>query len=101
MPCWHIRMLMMEAIPTLVTKLLETHGGNAEKAANALGTSPASLSRWRSGQSRPGKNFESRLRAMVENSDDLFSTGQRSANNARLERLESAISGTVHALREE
>lgn len=88
-------------IPDLITRLITMSGGNAEQAAARLGTSAASLSRWRSGNARPRKQQEERLRALVDGSGDLVTMVERPNADARLERLEEAISGTIHALREE
>jgi len=92
---------MTQPIPDLITRLIAMNGGNAEQAAEGLGTSTASLSRWRSGNARPRKQQEARLRALVEGPGDLFAMAERPNVDARLERLEEAISGTIHALREE
>ncbi len=88
-------------IPELVKRLITMSGGNAQQAAERLGTSVASLSRWRTGSSRPRAPQEQRLRSLVESSDDLFSVAEQGSPNTRLERLEEGIAGTINALREE
>lgn len=102
-PCWHITVVGMNAtsIPDLISRLIAVNGGNAQQAAARLGTSAASLSRWRSGNARPRKHLEDRLRAIVDGSGDLVALAERTHEDARLVRLEEAISGTIHALREE
>jgi SAM-dependent methyltransferase len=89
------------SIAELIARLIEMSGGNAVQAASAVGTSAASLSRWRSGLTRPKKQQEQRLRALVDNPDDLFSVAKIENVDARLKLLEEAISSTIHALREE
>ena len=88
-------------IPDLVARLVAMNDGNAQQAAGRLGTSPASLSRWRSGNARPRKQQEERLRALVDGQGDLVTAIEQPTENTRLGRLEEAISGTIHALREE
>jgi transcriptional regulator with XRE-family HTH domain len=89
------------SIPDLISRLIAVNGGNAQQAAARLGTSAASLSRWRSGNARPRKHLEDRLRAIVDGSGDLVALAERTDEDARLVRLDEAISGTIHALREE
>lgn len=89
------------SIPELVTHLIAKNDGSAEKAAKLLGTSAATLSRWKSGHSRPRKVLEERLRTFSDGLGDLVAIAQRGASDLRLERLEQAISATLHALREE
>jgi SAM-dependent methyltransferase len=89
-------------IRDLITRLIAMNGGDAQQAAKQLGTSTASLSRWRSGNARPRQQQEDRLRALVDGPGDLVVMAERpNVVDARLERLEEAISGTIHALREE
>lgn len=89
------------SIPELVTRLIVMSDGSADKAAKRLGTSPASLSRWKSGLTRPRKQLRERLSALVDGSADLVEIAERDMSNHRLERLEEAISGTIRSLREE
>jgi type I restriction-modification system DNA methylase subunit len=88
-------------IPDLIARLINLNGGNAQKAAASIGTSTASLSRWRYGKARPRKQQEQRLRAMAESQMDLVALAEQPNADARLKNLEEAISGTIHALREE
>jgi hypothetical protein len=88
-------------IPELINQLISMSGGNAQQAAERLGTSAASLSRWRSGNARPRAQQEQRLRALVDSAGDLVGMAERPSKNRRLERLEEGIAGTIHALREE
>ena len=89
------------SIPDLIARLIVVSGGNAERAAARIGTSVANLSRWRSGHSRPRRQQEERLRALLDGMGDVVSMAERPQADARLERLEEAVSGTIHALREE
>jgi len=102
-PCWHItvRVMHQTSIPDLIARLITENGGNAQQAATCIGTSIASLSRWRSGKARPRKQQEERLRALVDSPPDLVAMAERPNVDVRLLRLEEAISGTIHALREE
>ncbi|HXP79977.1 MAG TPA: N-6 DNA methylase [Verrucomicrobiae bacterium] len=77
------------------------NAGNAEEAARQAGTSPSSLSQWRSGHSRPAKHLEERLRAIVGGTGDLFSPMASRRLESRLDQLEEAIAATLHSLREE
>lgn len=88
-------------ISELINQLISMSGGNAQQAAERLGTSAASLSRWRSGNTRPRAQQEQRLRALVDGTGDLVDIAERRSMNGRLERLEGGIAGTIHALREE
>jgi type I restriction-modification system DNA methylase subunit len=89
----------MTAIPDLISRLVAMSDGNVDEAARRIGTSAAS--RWRSGNARPRRQFEDRLRAVVDGAGDLAAMAERPSGDVRLERLEEAISGTIHALREE
>ncbi|MEJ0020752.1 MAG: N-6 DNA methylase [Acetobacteraceae bacterium] len=91
----------MSTIPQLVGRLIEMNGGNAALAAEQLGSSSASLSRYRSGEARPRKPVEDRLRALVEGAGDLVEQAKQGKEESRLLQLENAISGTLNALREE
>ncbi len=91
----------MTPIPELVSRLVEKHGGNAALAAERLGSSAASLSRYRTGDARPRKAVEDRLRSLVEGTGDLIELAATSKDEARLRQLEDAIAGTLNALREE
>jgi len=91
----------MTPIPDLVTRLIEKHGGNAAFAAQQLGSSQASLSRYRTGDARPRKAVEDRLRSLVEGPGDLVQLAATPAVQGRLRQLEDAIAGTLNALREE
>lgn len=88
-------------IPDLISRLIAMNGGNSQQAAERLGVSVASLSRWRAGNSRPRKKQEERLRALVAGFGDLVEMAEQPHLDGRLQRLEEAISGTIHALREE
>jgi hypothetical protein len=93
--------MIQTSISDLITRLVEMNGGNVLEAARSIGTSAASLSRWRSGIARPRKQQEERLRGLVDNLPDLVTMAEKPNGDCRLERLEEAISGTIHALREE
>jgi len=88
-------------IPDLVARLIASSGGNVQKAAEGIGISTATLSRWRLGQTRPRRQQEERMRALVDGPGDLVQMAERPRVGSRLERLEEAISRTLHALREE
>lgn len=85
----------------LVARFIAMAGGNLENAANKLGTSASNLSRWRSGQSRPRKQLEERMRSMVDGTGDLVAIAETSPLEEHLRRLEECIAGTLHSLREE
>ncbi|WP_182180640.1 N-6 DNA methylase [Methylobacterium radiotolerans] len=92
----------MTTIPDLVARLIEMSGGSATAAAKALGCSIPSLSRYKSGETRPRTHVEQRLRALVEDhSNDLFQSPKDYTETARSIQLEDAIAGTLNALREE
>ena len=91
----------MNTIPEMVGRLVEINGGNTSLAAQQLGSSTASLSRYRAGEARPRKPVEDRLRALVEGSQDLVQQAQQGQEEGRLLQLENAIAGTLNALREE
>jgi chaperonin GroEL (HSP60 family) len=63
-------------ISELINQLISMSGGNAQQAAERLGTSAASLSRWRSGNTRPRAQQEQRLRALVDGTGDLVDMKQ-------------------------
>ncbi len=90
-----------KAIPELAARFIAMNNGNAEQAAQKLGTSAASLSRWKSGLSRPRQQLEERLRALVDGAGDLVAIAEHGEGNTRLAQLEAAISATIHGLREE
>lgn len=90
-----------KAILELVARFIAMNNGNAEQAAQKLGTSAASLSRWKSGHSRPRKQLEERLRALVDGAGDLVAISEQGEGDSRLAQLEAAISATIHGLREE
>ncbi|MDE2466122.1 MAG: N-6 DNA methylase [Alphaproteobacteria bacterium] len=89
------------SIPDLIARLIATSDGNTAQAAARLGTTAASLSRWKSGNARPRPQQLERLRALVDGTGDLVVMAEKPKQDARLERLEEAVSGTIHALREE
>lgn len=91
----------MNTIPHMVARLVEMNGGNAALAAQQLGSSTASLSRYRAGEARPRKPIEDRLRALVEGGGDLVERAQQGGEENRLLQLENAIASTLDALREE
>ena len=91
----------MNTIPQLVGRLVAMNGGNAALAAQQLGSSAASLSRYRTGEVRPRRPIEDRLRALVEGGGDLIQQAQQGKEESRLLQLENAIAGTLNALREE
>ena len=91
----------MLSIPDLIARLIAMNGGNAQSAAIRLGTTTASLSRWKTGKARPRAQQLERLRALVDGAGDLVVMAGKPKGDARLERLEEAVSGTIHALREE
>ncbi|MCZ7641878.1 MAG: N-6 DNA methylase [Pseudorhodoplanes sp.] len=90
-----------KAIPELAARFIAMNNGSAEQAAQKLGTSAASLSRWKSGHSRPREQLEERLRALVDGAGDLVAIAEQGDGNTRLAQLEAAISATIHGLREE
>jgi type I restriction-modification system DNA methylase subunit len=91
----------MRTIPELVGRLVEMNGGNAALAAQQLGSSAASLSRYRSGEARPRKPLEDRLRSLVDGRGDLVELAKTAQDESRFLQLENAIAGTLNALREE
>src|SRR5665213_387506 len=88
-------------IPELVSLFIGMNDGNVEQAAKKLGVSSSNLSRWKSGQSRPRPQLESRLRSIVEGTGDLVVIANTSIEEAHVRRLEEGIAGTIHELREE
>ncbi|MGJ5151685.1 N-6 DNA methylase [Bradyrhizobium sp. HKCCYLR1023] len=93
--------MLQLSVPDLIAKLVAMSDGNIQRAAERLGTTSASLSRWKSGNARPRQRQLERLRALVEGAGDLIVMAAQPKHDARLERLEEAVSGTIHALREE
>lgn len=92
----------MSTISHLVERLIAIHGGNTVLAAEQLGSSVASLSRYRTGDSKPRKSIEERLRHIVDGAGgDLVDLAQLQHHNQRLSILENAIASTLNALREE
>jgi N-6 DNA Methylase len=92
----------MSTIPNLVERLITMHGGNTALAAERLGSSVASLSRYRAGDTRPRRIVEERLRHIVDGmGDDLVSQSRLQHDDQRLSALENAIASTLNALREE
>ena len=91
----------MKSIPDLVDCLVDLNNGNTAQAAKQLGSSLPNLSRYRSGDSRPRKSIEDRLRFLVEGSDDLPERAPPRSGEDRLLQLEDAISETLNSLREE
>lgn len=92
----------MSTIPNLVERLIAINGGNAALAAEQLGSSVASLSRYRTGDTKPRKGLEERLRHIVDGAGgDLVDLAQLHHDDQRLSILENAIAGTLNALREE
>src|SRR5262245_31681940 len=91
----------MITIPDLISRLIQKNGGDAARAARQLGCSPATLSRYRSGDGRPRPHIADRLRALVEGAGDLLEIAQNEPDDLRLKHLEEAISETLNALREE
>ena len=89
------------SIPDLIARLVAINGGSAKQAAIRLGTTAASLSRWKTGNARPRAQQLERLRALVDGAGDLVAMAGKPKSDVRLERLEEAVSGTIHALREE
>ncbi|WP_353862065.1 N-6 DNA methylase [Azospirillum formosense] len=89
------------SIPDLIARLVAMNGGSAQQAAVRLGTTAASLSRWKTGKARPRPQLLERLRTLVDGSGDLIDMAEKPKSDGRLERLEEAVSGTIHALREE
>lgn len=88
-------------LPLLIDRLLEMNDGSSIIVAKQLGTTPASLSRWRSGVARPRKQVEARVRALAgteEESTPLFAVEQPAE---KLRDVEVAISNLLEALREE
>lgn len=93
--------MTQSSIPDLVARLVAMSDGNTQQAAARLGTTAASLSRWKTGNARPRPQQLERLRALVDGARDLAAMAERPRHDARLERLEAAVSATIHALREE
>jgi type I restriction-modification system DNA methylase subunit len=91
----------MRTIPELVGRWVEMNGGNAALSAQQLGSSVASLSRYRSGEARPRKPLEDRLRSLVDGGRDLVQLATTAREESRLLQLENTIAGTLDALREE
>lgn len=92
----------MSTIPNLVERLIAMNGGNAVLAAEQLGSSVASLSRYRAGDTKPRRIVEERLRHIVAGAGgDLVSLSLLQHDDQRLSVLENAIAGTLNALREE
>ncbi|RYG99938.1 MAG: hypothetical protein EON58_02070 [Alphaproteobacteria bacterium] len=91
----------MTPIPQLVERLIQMNGGSSASAAKQLGTTPASLSRYKTASARPRANIETRLRALVEGGGDLVDQAYELGGSPRLHRLEQAISETLNGLREE
>lgn len=91
----------MKTIPELVDRLVEMNDGNAMLAARQLGSSTASLSRYRSGNARPRKSLEEWMRLLVENGENAIQFATIGREESRLRQLEDAIAGTLNALREE
>ena len=89
------------SLPDLIARLVAMSGGDTQHAAARLGTSAASLSRWKTGNARPRAQQLERLRALVDGAGDLVVMAEKPKHDGRLERLEEAVSGTIHALREE
>jgi len=89
------------SIPDLIARLVAMSDGNTQQAATRLGTTAASLSRWKSGNARPRPQQLDRLRALVDGAGDLVVMAEKPKHDTRLERLEEAVSGTINALREE
>ena len=90
----------MMSVPHLVTRLIELNGGSAAITAQQLGSSTASLSRYLSGETKPGRAVEERLRALVTESVGFLNAVAAPASD-RLSQLEGAIAETLNLLREE
>lgn len=84
----------------MVSHLIELNGGSAALAARQLGSSIASLSRYLSGETKPRRLVEERLRALVSGPADLLEP-LNAPEPGRLDQLEHAIAETLNALREE
>ncbi len=93
--------MTQSSLPDLIARVVAMSGGNTQQAAARLGTSAASLSRWKTGDARPRPQQLERLRALVDGAGDLVVMAENPKHDVRLERLEEAVSGTIHALREE
>lgn len=93
--------MTQRSIPDLIALLVAISDGNAQQAAARLGTTTASLSRWKTGNARPRAQQLERLRALVDGAGDLVEMAEKPKQDARLERLEIAVSATIHGLREE
>lgn len=89
------------SISNLIDRLVAMSGGSTQKAAAKIGTTAANLSRWKTGNVRPRPKHVDRLCALVDGSVDLGVMAEESKHDKLLERLEEAVSGTIHALREE
>jgi type I restriction-modification system DNA methylase subunit len=88
-------------ISDLIARLVAMSGDNVQQAATRLGTTTASLSRWKSGNARPRPQQLDRLHAIVDGAGDLVAMAETPERDRRLDLLEEAVSGTIHALREE
>src|SRR6267378_1705729 len=74
---------------------------SAEQAATEVEASVANPSRWRARDPKPGKRLENRIRPLADDRSSSVAIAGSSREKSRLECLEGAISGTLHALREE
>ncbi|MFT8781501.1 N-6 DNA methylase [Acetobacter orientalis] len=88
-------------ISDLILRLVAISDGNTRQAAARLGTTTASLSRWKTGNTRPRPQQLERLHALVDGAGDLVAMAEKPKHDTHLERLEIAVSATIHALREE
>lgn len=88
-------------LTTLLNHLIEMNGGNTIITSEQLGTTPASLSRWRSGISRPRKQVENRIRSLVVGDRESAPLFETEKPVDRLAMVELAISNLLEALREE
>jgi len=98
---YHNHCMSLATVPDLVSRIIERRGGDIRHAAEELGVSPATLSRWRSGDARPRSQLEQRLRTLAAESDDLISLLATQHNHHRLVQLENSVSETLNSLREE
>lgn len=90
----------MMTVSHMVSRLIQLNGGSAALAARQLGSSTASLSRYLSGETKPRRAVEERLRSLITGPADLLDALE-APEPGRLDQFESAIADTLNALREE
>ena len=89
------------SLSTLISQLIQMNDGNTLAVAEQLGTTTASLSRWRSGNSRPKKQIERRIHSLIAGDREVAPLFVTEKPIDKLAQVELAISGLLEALREE